>query len=990
MLNPSSSRPSSRPTLGLLVDWLRDFYQNALFASIDDAARERDVNLLCVAGGVLNSPQLRWSQRNVLYELVGSHNLDGLIVTAGTMGNLIGPDKLSTYLERYKPLPVISTAYQLPGLPSVVMDNANGARGVLEHLIVAHGYRRIAYIRGAGGNAEATQRFEVYRDVLAEHGIAYEPSLVYEGTFHRESGEDAARYFLERGIDFPALAAANDLMALGALEVFSAAGVNVPNDLALVGFDDGDAARFSTVPLTTVRQPLREFGREAVRLALARIAGPTEEVVSLHPELVIRSSCGCRHGRGSGNVDTSPTVDTEQRFNDCFAPLKRAGSPASVALSSQLFDQLSAELAGDPAADFTGAFMAHVPLVDDVHLDRWRRVGSAVLTFLRDCAPSPEEKSWAIESRLNAELGSRAEVVQGIARMQLRKQARALSETARVLSTTFDHDGIIGVLQERLPRLGFPASFLSLYENAEQPHDGARLRLWHPQLESPADTQDIQPIVPASRLWGLSRRTWVLEPLFFEHTQLGLLGLEVGPQDGPVYEALRDQVSGALKGALLMVQAAAEAEQRRRAEREQADEEARIAAHIQTMILPVQPEVAGLEIAAKMLPALHVGGDYYDVLPTADGCWLGIGDVAGHGLASGLVMLMIQSSVLALVTSRPNMSPTEVVRAINGVVHENVKRRLEQNEHATFCVGRYRTDGNITFAGGHDDALLYRAKSGVVQRVSPEGMWIGLIPELRAEDSPELTVRLEDGDVLLLYTDGLVEARDASGEQFGDVRLTTIFTTLGRHPVEEIRDRLLRAVQEWMAEQQDDVTLLVARHRARPPALAQAVSSGSSEGQAASPTHGAVDLRMDVKPVWASVRAVREAVSQLLGGFDAEIRTAAAMAASELVENLVKYGASTDPDRTSEFRLSATNGRIQLTTKNAADPAREAEVAAMLKELTEAGDRASPYLRRQQELLRSPTASGKLGLYRIASEGGFELDCQFEGGKLVVRATRRG
>ena len=150
------------------------------------------------------------------------------------------------------------------------------------------------------------------------------------------------------------------------------------------------------------------------------------------------------------------------------------------------------------------------------------------------------------------------------------------------------------------------------------------------------------------------RASIVVEPLFFHDRPLGCLLLEMGPREGMVYESLAEQVSSALEGARLVDRLVDEATRRQVAERERLEKEMEIAARIQTSILPRDVSVAGLEIAAAMQPATEVGGDYYDVVPVDDGCWLGIGDVAGHGLGTGLVMLMMQSGIGALARKLPD------------------------------------------------------------------------------------------------------------------------------------------------------------------------------------------------------------------------------------------------------------------------------------------------------------------------------------------------
>jgi serine phosphatase RsbU (regulator of sigma subunit) len=309
------------------------------------------------------------------------------------------------------------------------------------------------------------------------------------------------------------------------------------------------------------------------------------------------------------------------------------------------------------------------------------------------------------------------------------------------------------------------------------------------------------------------RRAMVVEPLFFENTQLGFALFELGPRRRVVYELLRELVSAALHGAELLRRVAHEAAEREKAEKERLEQELAIATRIQTSILPRDLRVRGLEISATMLPATEVGGDYYDVLPTQHGCWIGIGDVAGHGLRSGLVMMMLQSVVSALVRSRPDAAPRDLLRVVNAVLYENVRERLAQDEHATLSLIRYRDTGELQFAGAHEDMLVLRADTGKVEVVPTLGTWVGATKDID-NATQDTTCQLGDGDLLLLYTDGVIEARNGAGEQFGPERLMQELGRSQHEPVQAIRDRVCSAVTEFMVEQRDDIALLVARYRA--------------------------------------------------------------------------------------------------------------------------------------------------------------------------------
>jgi len=241
------------------------------------------------------------------------------------------------------------------------------------------------------------------------------------------------------------------------------------------------------------------------------------------------------------------------------------------------------------------------------------------------------------------------------------------------------------------------------------------------------------------------------------------------------------------------------------------EEELAIARRVQTSILPRELKVEGLEIAARMVPADQVGGDYYDVLPFEHGAWLAIGDVSGHGLDAGLVMLMVQSAFSAIARARVDATPREVLLALNDVLFDNVRARLVQEEHVTLTVLLYTADGRVTFAGAHEDLLLYRRRTGQVERVATPGVWVGAAEKIdRVTVNSALT--LEKGDLLVLYTDGVTEATNVDGEQFELPRLIEVIREACGEPCEVIRDRILETTGRWTDRQEDDVTVVVIRY----------------------------------------------------------------------------------------------------------------------------------------------------------------------------------
>ncbi len=192
-------------------------------------------------------------------------------------------------------LPVVLLDRPLPDteIPSVCIDNTTGAMGAMRHLL-EHGHRRIAILTGPRDNHDAIQRLAGAQLALTADGVALDPNLIWSGAFTEESGRAAMIRWLDTGASLPdAIFACNDAMALGALDALRSRGHHVPDDVALVGFDDCEAARY--VALTTVRVPMRQMGRMAAETLIQQILHNEQRTPGLLPvSLIARRSCGCK------------------------------------------------------------------------------------------------------------------------------------------------------------------------------------------------------------------------------------------------------------------------------------------------------------------------------------------------------------------------------------------------------------------------------------------------------------------------------------------------------------------------------------------------------------------------------------------------------------------------------------------------------------------------------------------------------------------------
>jgi sigma-B regulation protein RsbU (phosphoserine phosphatase) len=243
------------------------------------------------------------------------------------------------------------------------------------------------------------------------------------------------------------------------------------------------------------------------------------------------------------------------------------------------------------------------------------------------------------------------------------------------------------------------------------------------------------------------------------------------------------------------------------------DEELAIAKRVQTQILPRALAVEGYDVAAAMIPAAEIGGDYYDVVPTAGAAWVAIGDVSGHGLDAGLVMMMAQSAIAAIVRATPGGSPRDMVDALNEVLYDNIRVRLATRDHVTFTLLRFDRDGRVVFAGAHEDILWWRAAERRMERIRTPGVWLGAKRGIK-DVTIDTAIAMAPGDVMILYTDGITEARAASGAMLELDGLVRIASEAIDRSVAEIRDHIVAGTRAWMARQDDDISVVVLRRRA--------------------------------------------------------------------------------------------------------------------------------------------------------------------------------
>lgn len=571
----------ARPLVGLMVNDLVGAYQYGHWLGLDAEAKAAGCDIISFNGGEVGSQDMAKRMRNEAFNLVNPQDVDAVVLMAPAVANSLAPEQILTFARDLSPMPLVVAGMEIPGAACVMVDNSAGMESVVEHVVGFHRRRRPVFLGGPIRNPEAIERKTAFRAVLERHGIEADPRLEMVAEFDFGIGRQKIAELLERKVPFDAVIAANDEMALGAMEALKAAGLRIPDDVVVTGFDDIEDALFSTPGLTSVRQPVVEQGRTCLRLALDLLAGRSAPPLTLQAAtLVARGSCGChscsieegrphrgrsREGCALGSAEHVAAVESASSplgFGPEDAPRLEA---LVLAIAAD-----SREGAGDASLRTFEALLDAKARLEDA-ADRWQilisRLRKASLPFL----PPDSQQTQSLEGILHQlRLVAHERVVQGSAykSLQIERWTRQLQETGGHLITSFDVGNLVESLAADLPRLQLECCHLLLREDAAstgevsdrslrqepgQARDDFRLILSYTRgvrTELPPQGRPVRikgflrELVRESR----SRSALAMEPLFFEETPLGFALMELAPRRGVLLDALRTQISAALMG----------------------------------------------------------------------------------------------------------------------------------------------------------------------------------------------------------------------------------------------------------------------------------------------------------------------------------------------------------------------------------------------------------------------------------------------------------
>ena len=351
---------------------------------------------------------------------------------------------------------------------------------------------------------------------------------------------------------------------------------------------------------------------------------------------------------------------------------------------------------------------------------------------------------------------------------------------------------------------------ISLTSGAQNGSDSILTDVWQDKTAIFLPSVASEPRLAALRNMALRTESAMIAPLVYAGVNLGVLALANGPSssaftetDFEVFKAISEQSAFALYNAIVYAEAN---------EKKTLDRDLEIARDIQRILLPsTSPEVAGFEISGINIPARQVSGDYFDYIKIdPEHFGIVIADVSGKGIPASLIMAMCRSVLRSQAPTNP--SPVEVLRLVNRQLFPDMKEDM-------FISMAYvildHAKNEVTLArAGHDAPFLYNATDGKVSKLNPPGMALGVDSgSVFDRLTRNFTVPLGSNDCLILYTDGITEALDQNGQEFGMDRTIQAIKASAPQGAPAIVKRLTEDLRTFAGNtpQNDDITLIVIR-----------------------------------------------------------------------------------------------------------------------------------------------------------------------------------
>ncbi len=553
--------------IGLLINGIDSNFNNKVWQGASDSANSRNFNLVSYSGGlIIFNAEKNEISRNMIYENVDLEQLEGLVLAGTSIANNISSQAYAMFCSRYKSRPIVSIGDGPDHVYKCLVDNKSGLLNLVDHLVKGHGCRKFAFLSGPKLSSESNIRFEAFKKALDDNGIKFNEELFYVANFIGLQARQAIHYFIkEKKLDFDAVVAANDDMALTAAVALQELGYDIPGDIKVAGFDDVPNASVSNPPLSTVRQPIYNMAVKAVKMLADVIEGKNVPRVEYLPtSMVIRESCGCtpgKSGRKNYSIDFRKEFDIGQKEKAAIrdaviGQMKDVIDDKKIALIGEMIEQFVKGLAGDEKETYAKKVSTVLDSIGDSNdIQIWNEILSCL------------EKNFAnyiTEAKLNiyAELvDAQKKIFDETIKKSLSMRYERLDLENRYLR--FINRGLgfineIGAIHEYMPKnLKTLLKISSCYITAFEDDKCERSKLIAGYDENgKIDLEANSEPFPARRMLPgkddrLKMSSYVVYPVHFDDRSVGIIIMGVGTNTSYIYESVAYQLASSIWGAYM-------------------------------------------------------------------------------------------------------------------------------------------------------------------------------------------------------------------------------------------------------------------------------------------------------------------------------------------------------------------------------------------------------------------------------------------------------
>ena len=540
-----------------------------------DFSKKHDIDIIAFSCAEY-SPEIGVTvHHDLVYKLAGAENVDGLIIASGFLEIQMGQTNLRKLCESYKPLPVVSMALEIEGVPSAVIDHDKGMTEAVEHLITVHGRKKIAFIGGPENHQEVVSRYKSYKEALARHEIPLDENLVIFTSFTRKAGYAAAlKLVYSRKATFDAIVFLDDPVALGAIEALQSEGIDVPHAVSVIGYDDeARENRVSSPPLSSVEYPFVPLIITCGELLLDIIAQREVPMITTIPSrLVCRESCGCVnkfiYASSVGSEDSFEASESaEEPVPDNRSDLSAISDTASIRLTREhrkTLVALTRALLEEVIHDRTDCLLSTLSRICSEYLRKGHDIMDLhpLLTELRNAALKrivDRQKMAVAEDvihRARIHIGLIAYNASVRKLFQSEDLTERLNKIGLELMTTYDVPLLMDKTNLLLPDLNVERCYIALYKDRGKYSAQSRMVLAFDEsgrMNCNADELfSTKEIIPAKYIRTSKKYQLIFEPLMLRGEHLGYALFQVKPHTEMFFKHLANYIGSALMGAILI------------------------------------------------------------------------------------------------------------------------------------------------------------------------------------------------------------------------------------------------------------------------------------------------------------------------------------------------------------------------------------------------------------------------------------------------------